>query len=269
MVSAAGVPPAGVTTGWVRAAQRRRRRGRPGRRRPGPGSGRRRRSGCRPARGRGRCCRARWARGTGSRCPGPAPSPRRWKSNQPATWSRRSAVTRSEAWESCPPAYQTTLTSVPFAAIPRALASACPRPNSESWVPWISRVGASIRSRTPAGLLRSSTAAISGVRVPVAAAVWYAAQMSARNRPQVRACSTAAGSSADVSRPETSARGAVAAAERVEQAAGGRGALAEEEAGPQPLVDAGVAVLGGRRRPSARRPRRPGRGRAPRSASSR
>ena len=96
-------------------------------------------------------------------------------------------------------AYQTTFTGVPFAAIPRALASACPRPKSESWVPWISRVGASIRFRTPAGLLRSRTAAISGVSVPVAAAVWYAAQMSARNRPQVSACSTTAGSSVDVS----------------------------------------------------------------------
>ena len=81
-------------------------------------------------------------------------------------------MTRSDACESWPPANQTTLTGVPFAAMPRALASAWPRPNSESWVPWTSRVGASIRSSTPAGLLRSSTAAISGVSVPVAAAVW-------------------------------------------------------------------------------------------------
>ena len=78
----------------------------------------------------------------------------------------------SEAGASWPPANQTTCTGVPFAAIPRALASAWPSPKSESWVPWTSSVGAVIRSSTPAGLLRSSTAAASGVSVPVAAADW-------------------------------------------------------------------------------------------------
>jgi hypothetical protein len=81
-------------------------------------------------------------------------------------------VTRSEAGESCPPAYQTTLTGVPLAAMPRALASASPSPKRESWVPCTSSVGAVIRSSTVAGLLRSRTAATSGVSVPVAAADW-------------------------------------------------------------------------------------------------
>ena len=129
--------------------------------------------------------------------------------------------------------------------MPRALASAWPRPNSESCVPWTSSVGAWMRSSTPAGLLRSSTAAISGVSVPVAAAVWYAAQMSARNRPQVSACCTAAGSTRGGVEARGRCRRRPRPAERVEQATGGRRARPEEQARPQPLVDAGVAVLGG------------------------
>ena len=45
-------------------------------------------------------------------------------SNQACRWLTRSAVTVSP---SCPPERQITLTGVPFAAIPLALASACPR----------------------------------------------------------------------------------------------------------------------------------------------
>ena len=129
--------------------------------------------------------------------------------------------------------------------MPRALASAWPRPNRESWVPWMSRVGASIRSSTVAGLLRSRTAAISGVSVPVAAAVWYAAQMSARNRPHSRDCSTSAGSSERRGRGRAVLRdaGAGPAGEGVEQPAGGHRSDAEEQPRPQPLVDAGVGVL--------------------------
>ena len=70
--------------------------------------------------------------------------------------------------------------------------------------------------------------------------------MSARNRPQVSACCTAAGSTrgrVDAGRRRSRRR--AAAAERAEQAAGGRRADAEEQPGPQPLVDAGVGVLGG------------------------
>ena len=110
--------------------------------------------------------RGRSARGTRSRCRGPSPCAAQVEVEPAGDLLAQVSVTRSDADESWPPANQTTFTGVPFAAMPRALASAWPRPNSESWVPWISRVGASIRSSTPAGLLRSSTAAISGVSVP-------------------------------------------------------------------------------------------------------
>ena len=48
---------------------------------------------------------------------------------------------------SCPPWRQTTFTGVPCAAMPRALASASDKGNSESCSPCVSSVGASILAR--------------------------------------------------------------------------------------------------------------------------
>jgi hypothetical protein len=63
---------------------------------------------------------------------------------------------RSRAGSAVPPSWpspsQTSRTGVPAAAIARALASASESGNSESYSPWISRVGAVIRLSTRAGL---------------------------------------------------------------------------------------------------------------------
>ena len=84
--------------------------------------------------------------------------------------------------------------------------------------------------------------------------------MSARNRPQVSACSTTAGSERGRGtgrRRLGDVAGAVLVpptAQGVEQAAAGRRADPEEQPRPQPLVDAGVGVLrrgGHRLAPSA------------------
>ncbi len=73
---------------------------------------------------------------------------------------------------SWPPLNQTTFTGVPFAAIPRAFASASLSGNSESASPWMSRVGAEIRFSTLEGLERASSESIADVGRPVTAAPW-------------------------------------------------------------------------------------------------
>ena len=85
---------------------------------------------------------------------------------------------------SCPPERQMTLTGVPVAAIPRALASASPSGNKESCWPCDSRVGAVIRFKIDFGLDAASSASIWASGTPVWAACWYAAHRSGANRPQ-------------------------------------------------------------------------------------
>ncbi len=104
---------------------------------------------------------------TSKRVFGGEPSRLRYRPNQSRTSERsRSASSRPPSW---PPPYQTTLTGVPCAAIPRALASASDSGNSESASPWTSRVGAVIRSSTVAGLDSCSRASALGVASPVVA----------------------------------------------------------------------------------------------------
>ena len=67
--------------------------------------------------------------------------------------------------------------------MPRALASASDSGNSESASPWISSVGAVIRSSTLTGLDRRSNAIESGSPRPVVATARYARQTSAANSP--------------------------------------------------------------------------------------
>ena len=79
---------------------------------------------------------------------------------------------------------QATRTGVPVAAMPRALASASDSGKRVSTAPWMSSVGALIRSSTVAGLERRSSASEAASGVPLVAIDRYAAQTSAAKRPQ-------------------------------------------------------------------------------------
>ncbi len=80
---------------------------------------------------------------------------------------------------------QATRTGVPLAAMPLALASASASGNSESASPWMSSVGARIRSSTVDGVERCSRSTAAWSPRPVAAIDWYARQTSGAKRPQV------------------------------------------------------------------------------------
>ncbi len=138
--------------------------------------------------------------------PGSAPSPSRWKSNHSVVSSRSRPASASEPEESWPPVYQTIFTGVPLAAMPRAFASASVSGKSVSASPWMSSVGAVIRSRTDAGLDRSSRAAVSGESRPVVAASAYAAHTSGRNRPQTGFVTPSGNSPAVAPAPSWAAR---------------------------------------------------------------
>ena len=98
---------------------------------------------------------------------GTGPAPRR------KCWNHsfiRVRVAVSGEPPSCPPLYQVTATTPPFAAMARAFASACSRPNRVSRSPCTRRVGAVMLPTTSLGLDRSSSACSSGVMRPVCAA---------------------------------------------------------------------------------------------------
>ena len=91
-------------------------------------------------------------------------------SNQDSIWP---VATEPPVLESSwPPLRQTTLTGVPFALMPRAFASASLSGNSESCSPWVSRVGAWMWFRTPAGLACAISVRIAAFGLPVRAASW-------------------------------------------------------------------------------------------------
>src|SRR6266511_837808 len=110
-----------------------------------------------------------------NRVPGSGP-PASQRPNQPVTRLRTRPVCARSPPASCPPPDQYTLTGVPVAAMPRALASASDSGNSVSVSPWTSRVGAVIRSSTGAGLDRRSNLSRAGVGRPVRAVSAYARQ---------------------------------------------------------------------------------------------
>ena len=88
------------------------------------------------------------------------PLSRRRASNQPWNANRTSSDWFRPSW---PPDRQITLTGVPWAAIPRALASASVSGNSESCSPWMSSVGAVIEARTLARARRAQQRAHGGI----------------------------------------------------------------------------------------------------------